>query len=181
MPSTISLLTDNSLRIKPREAWVEGTNIRTAVKHNPEIIRGWIMAEVGRLIKDVDANKTISSNEELNFCCRSILEEHPTLKLEELRACFNMVRQGKFGKLFERLKSAEILEFIRQYEGEVRTEVMKLIRAEERSERFEKVEKLEPLNLGKRLADILNDDTPLPKPKGQGLGSRLKKKLGTNE
>ena len=38
---------------------------------------------------------------------------------------------------------------------------MKLIRAEERSERFEKVEKLEPLNLGKRLADILNDDTPL--------------------
>ena len=26
-----ALLTDNSLRIKPREAWVEGTNIRTAV------------------------------------------------------------------------------------------------------------------------------------------------------
>ena len=75
-----------------------------------------------------------------------------------------MVRQGKFGKLFERLKSAEILEFIRQYEGEVRTEVMKLY-AKERSERFEKVEKLEPLNLGKRLADILNDDTPLPNQK----------------
>ena len=32
-----------------------------------------------------------------------------------------MVRQGKFGKLFGRLKSAEILEFIRQYEGEVRS------------------------------------------------------------
>ena len=76
------VLTDNSLRIKPREAWAEGTNIRTAVKHNPEIVRGWIMAEVGRLIKDVDANKTISSNEELQFCCRSILEEHPTLNLK---------------------------------------------------------------------------------------------------
>ena len=181
MPSTISLITDSGLMVKPREAWTEGTNIRTAVKHNPEIVRGWIMAEVGRLIKDVDANKTISSDEELQFCCRSILDEHPTLKLEELRACFNMVRQGKFGKLFERLKSAEILEFIRQYEGEVRTEVMKRLREEERNQRFETPEKLEPLNLSKRLADILNDDTPLPKPKGHGLGARLKKRLGTND
>jgi len=168
--------------VKPREAWTEGTNIRLAVKHNPEIVRGWIMAEVGRLIKDVDANKTISSDEELQFCCRSILDEHPTLKLEELRACFNMVRQGKFGKLFERLKSAEILEFLRQYEGEVRTEVMKRLREEERNQRFEKTEtKIEPLNLAKRLADVLNDDTPLPKPKGHGLGARLKKKFGTDE
>ena len=53
--------------VKPKEAWTEGTNIKLAVKHNPEIVRGWIMAEVGRLIKDVDANKTISSDEELKF------------------------------------------------------------------------------------------------------------------
>ena len=168
--------------VKPKEAWTEGTNIKLAVKHNPEIVRGWIMAEVGRLIKDVDANKTISSDEELKFCCRSILEEHPTLKLEELRACFNMVRQGKFGKLFERLKSAEILEFLRQYEGEVRTEVMKRLREEESNKRFEKVENLEPLNLYKKLHDVLNEDTtPLHQRKGQGLGSRLKKKLGNND
>jgi hypothetical protein len=168
--------------VKPREAWTEGTNIKLALKHNPEVVRGWIMSEVGRLIKDVDANKTISSDEELQFCCRSIIDEHPTLKLEELRACFNMVRQGKFGKLFERLKAAEILEFIRQYEGEVRTEVMKRLREEERNQRFEKTEtKIEPLNLAKRLADVLNDDTPLPKRKREGLGSRLKKKFGTDD
>ena len=163
------------MMLKPREAWQEGTNISTAIKYNPELIRGWIMSEVGRLIKDLDANKTISSDDEIQFCCRSIIEEHPTLKLEELRACFNMVRQGKFGKLFERLKTGEILDFLRRYEGEVRTEVMAKLREEYRNTTFDYESNPDAKNLTKYLADVL--DSEEKQREFDRAGTRLRKKL----
>lgn len=175
-PLTISLITDNKTLVKPIEAWERGTNIQTAVKHNPKIVRGWIMAEVGRLIKEVDANKTLSTDEELQFCCRSILEEHPTLKLEEIRVCFVMIRQGKFGKLFERLKTAEILECLRKYEGEVRTEVMESIHRKRKSESFEPIERTKDYKpLGEFLKDVLNE--PTPDRDFDRAGARLKNRM----
>lgn len=174
-PLTISLITDNKTLVKPTEAWESGTNIQTAVKHNPQIVRGWIMAEVGRLIKEVDANKTLSTDEEIQFCCRSILEEHPTLKLEEIRVCFVMIRQGKFGKLFERLKTAEILDCLRKYEGEVRTEVMESLHRKQKSESFDTIERSKDYKpLGEFLKDVLNE--PTPDRNFDRLGTRLKNK-----
>ena len=134
------------------------------------------MAEVGRLVKEIDANKTLSTDEEIKFCCRSILEDHPALKLEELRACFNMIRQGKFGKLFERLKTAEILDSIRQYEGEVRTEVIERLHRKKKHESFAPIERTKDYKpLGEFLKDVLNE--PTPKREFDRLGTRLKKKL----
>ena len=172
---TISLITDNRTNYTPLEAWRDGTNIQTAVKHNPAIVRGWILSEVGRLVKEVDANKTLSTDEELQFCCRSILDDHPTLKLEELRTCFNMIRQGKFGKLFERLKTAEILECLRQYEGEVRVEIMERLHREEKGEQYKPIERnANAQNLSELLKDVL--DEPIPERTFDRAGARLKKR-----
>ena len=174
--STISLITDSRINFTPQEAWQDGTNIQTAVKHNPAIVRGWILAEVGRLVKEVDANKTLSTDEELQFCCRSILDDHPTLKLEELRTCFNMIRQGKFGKLFERLKTAEILECLRNYEGEVRAEIMERLHREEKGEQFKPIEKGEfSPNLSELLKDVLDEAKQAHD--FDRIGTRLKKRL----
>jgi len=79
-----------------------------------------------------------------------------------------MIRQGKFGKLFERLKTAEILEVLRRYESEVRTEMMEQRIKQRKSEDFEKSpRKLEPLGL----KDLVKDSPP-PKPKGSGTRLR---------
>ena len=174
--STISLITDNRINFTPQEAWQDGTNIRTAVKHNPAIVRGWILAEVGRLVKEVDANKTLSTDEELQFCCRSILDDHPTLKLEELRTCFNMIRQGKFGKLFERLKTAEILACLRNYEGEVRAEIIERLHREEKGEQFKPIERGE---FSPKLSELLKDvlDEAKQAHDFDRIGTRLKKRL----
>ena len=49
----------------PQNAWEEGTNIRTALRLNPQMVRAWFLAELGRLIKFVDATKTIQDDEEI--------------------------------------------------------------------------------------------------------------------
>lgn len=177
-----SLLAGEILGVTPNDAWVLGTNIRTAMKvdeHHKKAIRLWILTEVGRLCKMVDANKTLSSDEELKMCCRAIIDDFPALKIEEVRTCFDMIIQGKFGKLYERLKTADILECLRRYEGEVRAPILerqmqnnkaayrdKLTHAlAESPEVMDAVEKLEV-------------STP-KKPKDSGLGQRVKRKLGT--
>tara|TARA_R110000744_G_scaffold205030_10_gene323803 strand:- start:205 stop:603 length:399 start_codon:yes stop_codon:yes gene_type:complete len=127
-----------------------------------------MLAEVGRLCKDIDANKTLKSDDEITFCCKSIIEDHPTITLQEVRLAFNMVRQGKFGKLYERLKTAEILDCLRKYESDVRTEAIESKIQEERTKRLEPAErKLEPLGL----KDLVKDSPP-PTPKG--LGTRIR-------
>lgn len=134
------------------------------------------MSEVSRLCKEISAKATISNDEELIFCVRSIFEEHPTLKLEEIRTCFDMVRKGKFGKLYERLKTPEILDFLRRYEGEVRTEIM------ERDAHQTQVnwnKKMQETIAESAVADVLRnvDVEPAKRVEGHGVGSRLRKKL----
>ena len=172
---SVSLLTDKSLTVTPHDAWHEGTNIRAAMKSQPAMVRGWLMAEVGRLIKELDMKTTISTDEELIFCCNSILEEHPTIKLEEIRVCFNMLRRGKFGKMYERLKTSEILDCLRKYEGEVRVEIME---RKLHTDRIEKQKKPEESIYNSGLREVVDDMViEAIEPKGEGLGTRLRKKF----
>jgi len=171
------LLKDNLVSVKPNDAWSKGTNIITALKSNPAMIRGWVMSEVGRLCKELSAKTTIQSDEELIFCVNSIFEEHPTLKLEEVRTCFDMVRKGKFGKLYERLKTPEILDFLRRYEGEIRVEILERNMNDSRyqSERSS-TEELATSPIGE-IVKTLPESEPPKKVEGHGLGSRLRKRL----
>lgn len=156
-------------------AWFKGTNIQRMLKVEPKQTRAWILREVAQLCKDIDAKKTLSNDGQIVFTCNAIMDEHPTLKVEELHNAFNMVRKGQLIKIFERLKTAEILEALRVYEADHRAIAM-----EQAIERQKKVvselpsRKLEPLNLAK-----LVEDAPRPTP--EGLGSRLRKKNGWDE
>ena len=141
------------------------------------MVRGWLMAEIGRLIKELDTNKTIAGDDELIFCCNAIVEEHPTIKLEEIRACLRMGSKGKFGKLYERLKTPEILEFICKYEGEVRTEIMERYHTEKKHDW--EVSDLHRSSDYKPLGEFLKDvlDEPTPEREFDRSGARLKKKM----
>ena len=80
---------------------------------------------------------------------------------------------GKFGKLFERLKSAEILEFLRRYEGEVRAEVLEQNHQKSQQEESERMaDKIEPLTLKQFISDKKVKLRP------EGIGTRLAKKNG---
>jgi hypothetical protein len=142
-------------------------------------VRLWLVTEVGRLCKMVDANKTLSTDEELTMTCRAIVEDFPALKLEEVRTCFDMIIQGKMGKLYERLKTAEILDALRRYEGEVRAPILE---RQMQNRKYEHVDRLKH-DLGesqpvREAVDQLKVTTP-DKPKNSGLGQRVKKHLGT--
>ena len=168
--------------VTPTDAWNLGTNIRSAMKvdeQHEQAIRMWIVTEVAKLCKEVDANKTLATDDELRFCCRSIIEDFPALKLEELRACFDMLRAGKFGKLYERLKTPEILEALRRYEGEVRSPIME---RQIHNQKWDMQERMgNAMKESKEVQQVVSklDATTPKKPKDSGLGQRLKKHLGT--
>jgi len=177
-PQSLSLLTGEfKSGLQAKEAWTQGTNIVSAVKEHPKETRWWIYQEVAKLVKEIDANKTLSSNEEIEFCCRSIIEEHPTLKLDEIYVAFNMIRQGKFGKLYERLKSAEILDCLRRYESDVRSPILERDAEMKRKEFLQSSDYsqvvLEPLGLAGIFDNLAKSETEV---KGEGIGSRLRKK-----
>ena len=179
-----SLLTGDIIGVTPTDAWTKGTNIRTAMKideHHKKAIRLWIVTEVGRLCKMVDANKTLSSDEELKMCCRAIVDDFPALKLEEVRTCFDMIIQGKFGKLYERLKTAEILECLRKYEGDVRAPILE---RQMQNRKYAHVDRLtHALSESNAVQDAVKkmEVSEPKKPKDSGLGQRVKKHLGTDE
>ena len=115
---------------------------------------------------------TISSDEELMFCCRSIIDEHETLTLEEIRCVFDMVRKGKFGKQYGRLKTAEILQFFKHYEGTTRAAFLEE-RARNNAYEHERMARDAMVRIDTGLLiDSVRDHTPTP----EGLGTRLRKK-----
>ena len=177
-PQSHSLITGEfKTGLTAQAAWDNGTNIVSAVNNHPKETRWWVYHEVAKLVKEMNYNKTLSSNEEIEFCCRSIIEEHPTLKLDEIYVAFNLVRQGKFGKFFERLKTAEILDVLRRYESEVRSPILERDAEIKRKEflyssDFSEVT-LEPLGLAGIFDSLVKTE---PELKGEGIGSRLRKK-----
>lgn len=149
-------------------------------EHHKQAIRLWIVTEVGRLCKMVDANKTLSTDEELKMCCRAIVEDFPALKLEEVRTCFDMIIQGKFGKLYERLKTADILECLRKYEGDVRAPILE---RQMQNQKWSMQESMgDAIKQSKEVQQVVSklDVTTPKKPKDSGLGQRVKKRLGTD-
>lgn len=166
------------VELTPTSAWQEGTNLCRAANEYPNEVRGWLYLEVSKLIKDVDAKKTLATDEEMRFTCRAILDEHPTLKIEEVRVIFDYIRMGKFGKLYERLKTAEILECIRQYEGNQRAEVIERLHEERKKlVSASPARALEPLGLAKMLDKALEELPEEDKPK-RGLGTWIREANG---
>lgn len=111
--------------------------------------------------------KTITTDEEMNFVCRTILEDFPALKVEEIKLCLDRIRKGEI-KLYERLKGAEIIEAFKEYEGSVRAPILEEINA---------APKRNPPTWMVKMRDWLPDDEEATPPSGHGIGARLKKHL----
>ena len=113
---TVALLRGESGNLTPQNAWEEGTNIRRALRLHPQATRAWFLAELGKLIKFVDATKTIQDDEEMNETARALLEEFPAFKLEEFALVFEGIKRNKFGPMYGRLKLGELMECCRKWE-----------------------------------------------------------------
>lgn len=119
--STKALLKGETHALTPQNAWQEGTNIRRALRLHPQATRAWFLAELGKLIKFVDATKTIQNDEEMKETARALMEEFPAFKLEEFALVFQGIKRNKFGPMYGRLKLGELMECCRKWE-EMRAE-----------------------------------------------------------
>jgi len=143
------------------------------MKAFPEEVRAYVVKEVASLCKEMDMKKTIASDEEMNFVCRTIVEDFPALKIEELRLAFDNIRKGRVA-LYERLKGPEILKALYDYEGDVRAPLLEdLHNKQKKSERS-----IHDKDWWSKVQAFLPEETEEEKGmKGEGIGSRLRKKM----
>lgn len=104
-------------KLTPEIAFKEGTNIRALAVRNPQLARVELTRALKELIQFVDASKTIATSEQFISTVETLLHDFPTLTLEEFYYVFNGIKKGKYGKLYERLKLAEISDCIKIYES----------------------------------------------------------------
>ena len=119
--SSLALLKGESRNLTPLNAWEGGTNIRKALRLHPEQVRAWFFLELGKLIKFVDATKTIQDDEEMKETARALMEEFPAFRLEEFKLVFEYIKREKFGPMYGRLKLGELMTCCRKWE-EMRAE-----------------------------------------------------------
>jgi len=114
--SSVALLRGESPKLTPLNAWEGGTNIRRALRLHPQATRAWFLAELGKLIKFVDATKTIQDDDEMKETARALMEEFPVFRLEEFKLVFEGIKRDKFGPMYGRLKLGEIMQCCRKWE-----------------------------------------------------------------
>jgi len=86
---------------------------------------------ISRTAKFVDANKTLTTTEEIVMTVNELLTTYPCFTLSDWRlACYMMAKEA-FGPYYERLKLAQFVECFRKYE-ELKAPVVQTIRDNER-------------------------------------------------
>lgn len=112
--------------LTPEEAFRDGTNIRTALRIEPQQTRAALLKLVTDLVKFVDAKRTLESIDDYLFTVECIIESHPTMTLEEVKLVTQGIKKGQYGKMYERLKTQEILDACRKLESD-RAEILERI------------------------------------------------------
>lgn len=111
-------------KFTPEVAFQQGTNLRKALRYEPEQTRAALLAMVADLCKFVDAKRTLTTDGELIFCVEAILDDYPALTIEEFKLICDGIKKGTNAKLYERLKVAEITQAIRDHESNVRAPIL---------------------------------------------------------
>jgi hypothetical protein len=163
------------LALDPATAYIDGTKLQTAMHYDPEGTRMALVKMVADLVQFIDAKKTLATTDQITFSVDSILHDMPTITLEEVRMAFELMKQGKMGKLYERLKTAEIMECLQTYLKEYRRAMIIQRRKEAEREAWmdEPPRKLKPLNLAAILEEI-----DVPEPERKGLGTQIRERNG---
>lgn len=134
----------------PAELFKQGTNMRSAKNTDFKALKFILIRELSDLLDFVDANKTLSTAEEIAFTVTAIIEDYPAMTVEEVILVFSRIKKGKYGKYYERFKTPEILEAIRLYESEDRAEML---------EKHNQRHKLEEMSKSKE--QVANNETAL--------------------
>jgi len=116
---------DVKRNLTPIGAWTGGTNLTSAVRRDPGVVRAWLAGELSRLVKDIGAKNSLYDTDDLISACDAIIEEFPVLKMEEVIVVFKLISRGKLlPKLYNSFRTRELLEAFRTYEGDTRAEVL---------------------------------------------------------
>lgn len=140
----------------PKQAWVEGTNIRSALRVRPEETKAAILAMVKGVSDYVDAKKRLETASDYILTTEMILEVFPVFKLEELRLVCDRMKTGYYGGFYERLKAAEFRKCMEQHEAERAPLLEELNRHKERDE-------VDPTNITfqpQSMADLIRKRNP---------------------
>lgn len=109
------------------------TNVKTALKYNEVPTRAALTAMITRTVKFIDANKTLSTPEEIEMTVNELLHTYPCFTLSDWRlACYMMAKEA-FGPYYERLKLAQFVECFAKYE-QLKAPVVNTIRENERQQ-----------------------------------------------
>jgi len=146
--------------LTPSEAWSQGTNVRTAFKHEPKLTHISLMALLKDAVDYLEMNKSFRHEGDYIEAVTYLIEQFPAMKVEEWKIIMTRLKAGYFGKMYERLKLPELVEMFQQFEGE---------RAEMREKEFKREkdnygkEQLKPLSKEQQeLWDKFMDDLDLP-------------------
>ena len=111
--------------LTPAKAFQEGTNIRTALRLNSEVVWAWVNLELTKLIADLNANNTFKSASEIADATDLLIEEFPALKCEEIALVCKWLKAGKLlPELYGSFRTRDLLKAFRMYEGEHRAKVL---------------------------------------------------------
>ena len=109
----------------PEKAWQEGTNIMTALRIDGAVVRAWLATRLAETVKAVGAKRSLYETTQLTDACDAIIEEFPTLKLEEIAYVFRQLERGKLlPDLYGSFLTRDLMEAFRKYESEVRAPIL---------------------------------------------------------
>ena len=115
------------------ETCFKGTNVQTALKVDEVATRAALVAMITRTVKFVDANKTLSTPEEISLTINELLKTYPCFTLEDWRLCCYHMAKEVYGPYYERLKLAQFVECFAKYER-VKAPIVQTIRDMERQD-----------------------------------------------
>ena len=115
---TLGLISKGSYLPDASKAWDEGSNIKACLRLDPKATKAAICAIILDVVTFIDAKKSLERSEDVVFTAEAIIEEFPTLKLEELKLVGKRMKLGYYGTYYERLKTPEFFEALKKHEGE---------------------------------------------------------------
>lgn len=142
--------------LTPTNSFRSGNTVNKLQRTHPEQLEAFVAGELLKVVNFVDAKKTLDL-EGVTFTAECLIEERKDWSVEEYALVFKKIKKGDFGKYYERLKTAEILEAFSKYE-ETRCDEREKYRKEEFSEaKFEPHEDVKILYKPKKQLKLQDD------------------------
>ena len=115
------------------ETCFKGTNVQTAMKVDEVATRAALVAMITRTVKFIDANKTLSTPEEIGLTVNELIKTYPCFTIEDWRLCCYHMAKEVYGPYYERLKLAQFVECFGKY-NQAKAPIVQTIRNLERQD-----------------------------------------------